>query len=133
MTEAMKPLTPDQIQSFLTAFPSAKRDEPIAPKTYLKIGGLARLFVAADSSDELMHAVKTAADLAIPWTIIGGASNVLVSDEGYEGVLIQAANRAIRIEGTLLIAEAGAFTGLAAREASRGESITTLEALISVL
>jgi UDP-N-acetylmuramate dehydrogenase len=113
----MTPLSQQQIDAYLALIPSAKGDEPIAPKMYLKIGGTARLFVVANSSDELLAAVKASKQIGIPFYVFGGGSNMLVSDEGYEGVLIQAGNRRFRFEGTRLSAEAGCFSGMLAREA----------------
>jgi UDP-N-acetylmuramate dehydrogenase len=112
----MTSLTQQQVDQYLSLIPSAKRDEPIAPKTYLKIGGPARLFVVANSSDELLAAVKVAKEVGIPFYVFGGGANILVSDDGFEGVLIQAATRAFKIDGEKVVADAGVFTGLLARE-----------------
>lgn len=115
----MTPLTQEQIDAYLAVIPTARRDEPIAPKMYLKIGGPARLFVVANSSEELLAAVHAATKVGIPWYVFGGGSNMLVSDDGYEGVLIQAASRAVRIEGTRIIADAGCLSGVIAKNAVR--------------
>lgn len=115
----MMTLTDEQVARYLAKIPNAKRDEPIAPKTYLKIGGPARLFVVANSSEELLASVDAAGEAGIPFYVMGGGSNILVSDEGYEGVLIQAGNRNYKIEGETVTAEAGVFTGLLAREAAK--------------
>jgi UDP-N-acetylmuramate dehydrogenase len=55
-------------------------------------------------------------DRGIPWFVYGGGSNLLVADEGFEGVLIQVANRRFEVEGTRVHAEAGAITALVARK-----------------
>ncbi|MEO5927510.1 MAG: UDP-N-acetylmuramate dehydrogenase [Patescibacteria group bacterium] len=115
----MTKLTDQQVADYVASVPNTKRDEPIAPKTYLKIGGLARLFVVANSSAELLMMVNAAIEIGISFYIFGGGSNILVSDDGYEGVLIQAGNRAFRIEGNTVTAEAGMFTGLLAREIAK--------------
>lgn len=115
----MTPFSQQQVDAYLALIPSAKQNEPIALKTYLKIGGPARLFVVASSSEELLSAVKAAKQANIPFYVFGGGSNILVADEGFQGVLIQAGNRSYRIEGTSLIAEAGCFSGLMARETAK--------------
>lgn len=115
----MTKLTDEHVADYLAKIPSAKRDEPIAPKTYLKIGGPARLFVVANSSEELLACVNAAIEINIPFYVIGGGSNILVSDDGYEGVLIQAGNRHFKIEGETVTAEAGVFSGLLAREVAK--------------
>jgi UDP-N-acetylmuramate dehydrogenase len=115
----MTKLTDEQVANYLAKIPNAKRDELIALKTYLKIGGPARLFVVANSSEELLTTVNAAVEVGIPFYVMGGGSNILVSDDGFEGVLIQAGNRKYKIEGETVTAEAGMFTGLLAREAAK--------------
>lgn len=115
----MMKLTSSQIEAFLLAFPSTTRDEPMAQRTYLKIGGPARLFLVADQADELIRAVQTAKAQGIPWYVFGGGSNLLVADGGFEGLVVQAANRSFSIDGTKVTAAAGLFTGLLARDVAK--------------
>lgn len=84
--------------------------------TSFRIGGPARLYVVASSADEVVRAVTFCLDRGIPWFVYGGGSNLLVADEGFEGVLIQVANRRFEVEGTRVHAEAGAITALVARK-----------------
>lgn len=90
----------------------------MAAHTYLKIGGPARLYVICDTTDDLVRAVQLAQKLQIPWYVFGGGSNLLVADEGYEGLVIQAADKRIAIDGTRVTAAAGAYTALIARMAA---------------
>lgn len=105
-----------QIQNFHSAFPSAKQNEPMASHTYLKIGGAAKLFYSAATSDDLVNAVSFAIKNQIPFAVIGGGSNLLVADSGFDGVVIEAADRSIVINGNDVTAGAGAITGLVARK-----------------
>lgn len=114
----MSPLDPAKTSAFLAAFPSARRDEPMAPHTYLKIGGPARLYLEAADADALVRAVSEAKRLEIPWAVVGGGSNLLVSDEGYEGLVVVPREMAIRIEGERVVVSAGAVTALVARKAA---------------
>lgn len=114
----MTSLTQKQIDAFLVAFPSTKRDESMVRHTYLKIGGPAALFVSVDNADDLVRAAQTAKANAIPFAVIGGGSNLLVSDDGYQGVVIEAAFRSSTVEGDRVKADAGAFTARVARMAS---------------
>jgi len=66
--------------------------EPLSKHTYFKIGGRARIFFEAKNVDDLRLALKTAHDLKIPFVILGGGANVLVSDSGFDGLVIK--NRA---------------------------------------
>lgn len=84
--------------------------------TSFRIGGPARLYFIANSSDEAIRVFEIAKELTIPTLTFGGGSNLLVSDDGYQGLLIQMANRTVTIEGLRVTAESGAITGLVARK-----------------
>ena len=72
-----------------------KTNEPLAPHTYMKIGGPADVLFVATSLAELTGAVKAAVAAKVPFIILGGGSNVLVGDRGFRGLVIK--NRADRI------------------------------------
>ncbi len=93
-----------------------KENEPLSKHVNFRIGGPAKYFVEARSSDELAAAVAMANENALPYFILGGGSNTLVSDAGYQGLVIKAANRNVRIEGERVIAEAGAISAAVARQ-----------------
>ncbi len=112
----MKLLTSEQVAAYKVAVPSATENESMAKHTSFRVGGAARLYVVAASSDAIMQAVQAAIQNGIPWQVYGGGSNMLVSDDGYEGVMIQAANREISIDGEVVTAEAGAITAMVARK-----------------
>lgn len=61
----------------------------LAPHTTFKIGGPARFFCRVSNEDELVEAVKFAKDKKIPIFVIGGGSNVLVNDKGFDGLVIK--------------------------------------------
>jgi UDP-N-acetylmuramate dehydrogenase len=63
----------------------------LAPFTTLKIGGKARFFARAHSEDEIVHAFELARELSVPTFILGGGSNILVSDNGFPGLVLQIA------------------------------------------
>ncbi len=111
-------MTNDQVRNFRDAFSSSKENESMALHTYLKIGGPARLFFVASSSDEIVAAVEKAKELDIPWAVIGGGSNLLVSDDGFKGVVIQANDRSYSINGKTVTSAPGMFTGLLAKAAA---------------
>lgn len=109
-------LSTEQITDFKQRIPSATEYESMAKHTSFRVGGAARLYVVANSSDELVQAVRAAQELNLPWFVYGGGSNLLVADAGYEGVVIQAANRVLTVEGTNVTVEAGMITALVARK-----------------
>ncbi len=114
----MHALSEAQVASFLAAFPATKRDEPMAAHTYMKIGGPARLYLVAPTAEDLIKAMETAKAQGIPWYVFGGGSNLLVSDVGYEGVVIQATLRGVAMDGTAVTAQAGDLTVLVSRAAA---------------
>ena len=63
-------------------------NEPMNKHTSFKVGGPARFFVKAESVDDLKEALAMARKKGLPHFILGNGTNLLVSDKGYEGVVI---------------------------------------------
>lgn len=74
-------------------------NEPLSRHTYFKIGGPARLFFEAKSLDDLKLAISTAKENKIPFAILGGGANVLVSDKGFNGLVIKNRADGIKLVG----------------------------------
>src|SRR5580704_10225764 len=90
----------------------ALRDQPLAPHTWMKIGGPAQFLVRPRNVDELRHVVQACHEEQIPVRVLGGGSNVLVRDEGVSGAVLQLVDESfakIAIEGTTVRAGAGAL------------------------
>ena len=88
-----------------------RRDERLSRRTTYRIGGPAALFVAAHSYAALARVLAALAAEHVEWVILGKGSNVLVSDEGYDGCVIVLDGEFSRIsmgEGGLVTAGAGA-------------------------
>lgn len=83
-----------------------QEDEALAGHTVFRIGGPARFFVTADQTEDCMSALRAARSLGLPWVILGGGSNVLVSDRGFRGMVIRPTGGAINIAGDRLRADA---------------------------
>ena len=66
-----------------------KYAEPMARHTTLKVGGPARWFWAASDIEELAEVLRFCSQNAVPYLFIGHGSNLLMSDAGYEGLVIQ--------------------------------------------
>ncbi|MDP2656746.1 MAG: UDP-N-acetylmuramate dehydrogenase [bacterium] len=90
----------------------------LAPFTTYKIGGPARYFCRVHSYDELKEALIWSHKNEIPFVVIGGGSNLLVHDEGFDGLVIKMEDRGISIKGTLIEAGAGAVLATVAYTAS---------------
>lgn len=89
-----------------------KRDEPLAPYTWLKVGGPAQFFLEPRSIDELTRAVKTCCNEGIPVRVLGGGSNLVVRDEGVSGVVLRLNHPAfaeVKIDDTRVTAGGGAL------------------------
>jgi UDP-N-acetylmuramate dehydrogenase len=71
--------------------------EPLKPYTTFKIGGPARYFARAASMEEFRGALELAGKHSLPLFVLGGGSNILVSDSGFEGVVVHPACRGIEI------------------------------------
>jgi UDP-N-acetylmuramate dehydrogenase len=65
---------------------------PLAPYTTLGVGGPARWFAETAIEAEVLAGVRFARAQRVPWFILGGGSNLLVSDEGFPGVVIRIAS-----------------------------------------
>ena len=85
-------------------------DEPMARHTTLKVGGPARWFWAAGDVDKLASVLDVCTRLDVPYLFLGHGSNVLMSDAGYDGLIIQ--NRCKKCEvGAETSAESGVSFG----------------------
>lgn len=79
--------------------PKLQADEPLARHSTIRVGGPAAAFFVARSIDELIKAVTTARNLGISFHILGGGSNTLFSDHGFDGLVIKNLANQITIGG----------------------------------
>ena len=84
-----------------------QQNVPLAPLTTLKIGGAARYFVYAQSEDQIAEAFNFAEADNLKLFVLGGGSNVLISDKGFDGLVLQVALKGITIDGETVTAAAG--------------------------
>jgi UDP-N-acetylmuramate dehydrogenase len=68
--------------------PSAARNVPLGPMTTYRVGGSAALLVRAGSVADLRHISAALDGLAVPAVVVGKGSNLLVSDSGFEGLVV---------------------------------------------
>ena len=101
-----------------------KENVPLAPYTSARIGGPADIFLMADTSAELARIVKLLWKNDMPFTLLGGGSNVLVSDKGVRGVVVLNRAKGVKFvtgDQPSVKAESGVvFSNLANRCASKG-------------
>lgn len=84
--------------------------EQLADHTTFRIGGPARTWVRATTMAELVDAVASADAAGEPVLVVSGGSNLLVSDAGFDGTVVQVATSGISVEGSFC--ELDADTGL---------------------
>jgi len=89
------------------ALPGVQKDVSLAPYTTFHIGGKARYFFVARTSKDILKAVGAAKKLRIPFFVLGEGSNVLVSDQGFRGLVVQIKNSKFKIQNSFVYVEAG--------------------------
>ena len=97
-------------------------DEPMSKHTTFRVGGPADYFVMPKNTEEVQKVVALCQRNAMPYYVLGNGSNLLVSDTGYRGVIVQIYKEMnqIQVEGTTIRVQAGALLskiGSAALEA----------------
>ncbi|HXD10498.1 MAG TPA: UDP-N-acetylmuramate dehydrogenase [Anaerolineales bacterium] len=101
-----------------------KENVLLAPYTSARIGGLADIFISADTASELARIVKLLWKQEMPFTLLGGGSNILVSDKGVRGVVVMNRAKAVKFHGedqpSVLVESGVVFSNLANRCASKG-------------
>ena len=109
--------SPRRLKGFLTLpHLAVEQNIPLSRYTTLGIGGAARWFATARTSDDVREAVRLAAeDLHVPLFILGGGSNLLVADTGFPGLVLHIALQGIEAEpastGGQVLVHAAAGTG----------------------
>lgn len=84
-----------------------KSDEILAPYTYFKIGGPCDFFFEAKKTEDLINAILLAQELRINYFILGGGSNLLVSDKGFRGLVIKNSCKRIQANKEKIMAQSG--------------------------
>lgn len=84
-----------------------ERNKDLANFSTFKIGGPAKYFVKVKNEKEVIDALKWAKKKQLPFFILGGGSNLLFSDNGFEGLVIKMENNFCKIEKRKITAGAG--------------------------
>ncbi|MFH0887514.1 MAG: UDP-N-acetylmuramate dehydrogenase [bacterium] len=87
-------------------------DEPLSQHTTIRVGGPAKVLVIPKTTQDLIHCFALAAKEKMPYMVMGNGSNILFSDQGYEGMIIKTKGglSSISIEGNIVTAGAGVLT-----------------------
>lgn len=97
--------------------------ESMASHTTFRIGGLADCFMQLENTEQLIKVRKYLSQVGVPFFVLGNGSNLLVSDEGFRGVILQIGPKMNRVtvEGSVIVAQAGASMAQIARTAMEHE------------
>jgi len=96
-----------------------------------RIGGIAKYFFEAKTKEDLISAVKLARELKTPFYVIGEGSKLLISDNGFNGLIIKTENQKFKVEGNEIEMEAGLLMNQLIQIAFK-ESLTGVEWLAGI-
>lgn len=85
-----------------------KQGVKLAPYTTFRIGGPAKYFIILNKPEEIIATIKAAKKADLNWQVIGSGSNLLVSDKGFDGLIIKLNQGQIKCTGSEIVADAGA-------------------------
>lgn len=103
-------------------------NEPLKNHTTFRVGGNADCFIKVTKAEELSPILNYLSKVEIPYLVMGNGSNLLVSDDGYRGIVLSVAEGMsdISVVGNRIYAQAGAFLSKVARVAAEN-GLTGLE------
>jgi UDP-N-acetylmuramate dehydrogenase len=95
---------------------------PLGPRTTLGVGGEARYFVEARTEGDVVEALELAARRGLPLRVLGGGSNLVVADSGFDGLVMAMALRGVELgsDATLLAKAGEPWDGVVAQAVSAG-------------
>src|SRR4051794_26725349 len=111
-----------------------KRNEPLAPYTYLKLGGPAEMLIQPRSREELSAVVRRCYQERIPLRVLGSGCNLLVRDEGVPGAVLRLSEPAftqVTVDGKRVRAGTGAAVSALISAATRHD-LAGLETLVGI-
>ncbi len=104
-------------------------DEPIAPHTTMRVGGPVSRLVVVETADELVDAVREVDDADEPLLVVGGGSNLVVADAGFEGTVVKVATTGVDVDSqdmcggaNVTVAAGEDWDGVVARAVEEGWS-----------
>lgn len=104
---------------------------PLASLSTYQIGGKAEHFCEPTTEMELKEAIQWAKDSDWPITVLGGGSNILISDQGIKGLVIKPSHNKIEIDNTIMIIGAAALVKTISEQAFE-TGLTGLEWAIGI-
>jgi UDP-N-acetylmuramate dehydrogenase len=111
-----------------------RENEPLAPYTWLRLGGPARYFAEPTTIEELTTLVKRCHEQGLPARMLGGGSNLLIGDQGVDGLVIHLSAGSFALihrQGNRLVVGGGAKLSHLVSAAAR-EGLVGLEDLVGI-
>jgi UDP-N-acetylmuramate dehydrogenase len=108
-----------------------RTDVPLAPLTTLRVGGAADRLVDVRDRDQLLAALRLAAEAGTPWFVLGNGSDLVVADAGIRGLVIRNRAKAIEVDDGRLIGDSGTPMAMLVRRCT-AEGLGGLEFGISI-
>ncbi|WP_155058665.1 UDP-N-acetylmuramate dehydrogenase [Streptomyces blattellae] len=106
-------------------------DAPLAPLTTFRLGGPATRLVTATTDAEVVAVVREADDKGTPLLLIGGGSNLVIGDKGFDGTALRIATQGFELTGTTLELAAGeVWTDAVTRTVEAG--LAGIECLVGI-
>lgn len=117
----------EQMCAFLPA-QCIRANVPLCDYTTMRVGGPADIFVEPETEAQVLSVIEFAQAHSIPMLLLGNGSNLLISDEGYRGIVLHIGKQmsAITCEGSVITAQAGALLSAVSRFAA-DRSLTGFE------
>ena len=104
----------EEIYKTIKHFGKVKIDEPLQKHTTFKIGGNAKIFITVEKVDAVIELLQYLDEKGVAYMIFGGGSNMLVADEGFDGVVVKISDKTHSVVGNHITSAAGMTTvGLA--------------------
>ena len=108
-----------------------KQNEPLSKHTTFAIGGPAKYFAAVKTKEEVLEAIDFAEKKKLPFFVLGGGSNILINDGGYDGLIIKIQIGGVKVDEDTITAGAGILLSQLVNE-SANKGLSGLEWAVGI-
>jgi UDP-N-acetylmuramate dehydrogenase len=115
----------------LETLPGMKTNQPLKSYTTFGVGGPAKFFLETNDIPLIQQAIQLASEAEVAWSPLGGGSNVIISDNGFPGLIIKLSSIKCEVLDNTIIADAGTSLARVVR-AAIGKNLTGLEFAIGI-
>ena len=98
---------------------NVKKNVFLAPYTTFKIGGPAKYFYEAKSNKDLIAAITMAKKENLPFFVLGGGSNILVLDKGFDGLVIKVKSQKSKVKNNKIYVDGGVLLSKIVEESTK--------------